>query len=485
MFKCLFNDNNVYKYLYNGDWARSDSGKTIEIVSPVDGRPMGEIQSMSTDEVDKSIKNASEAQKGWANVPVNKRAEILEKTADILEQEIDIISEVIMLEIAKKKSSSRDEVKRTAEYIRFTAEEGRRLTGETLYSDAFPGYDRNKISVVSRVPLGVVLAISPFNYPVNLSASKIAPAIVAGNSVVFKPATQGAISGLYLARAFCKAGVPAGVLNVITGRGSEIGDFSVKHPLVNMIAFTGGSENGIRIAKQAGMIPMLMELGGKDAALILEDCDIEDTVKNIVGGAFSYSGQRCTAVKRVLVMEEIADELVTHLADKIQKLKVGTPQEDADITPLIDMRAADYVMGLIDDAIKKGAKVVVGYKREGTTLYPTLLDNVTTDMRIAWEEPFGPVLPIMRVGNEDEAIRIANESEYGLQSSIFTHDINRAFNIAERLEVGTVQINAKTERGPDHFPFIGVKSSGLGTQGIKYSIEAMTRNKAIVINIKK
>lgn len=483
MFKCLFNNNNAYKYLYNGDWMESDTSRTIKIYSPADGSIVGEIQAMSTQEVDRAILNASEAQKKWAAIPVNKRAEVLERTADILEQQTDVISQVIMKEIAKRKSSARDEVKRTAEYIRFTAEEGRRITGETLYSDAFPGYDRSKISVVTRVPLGVVLAISPFNYPVNLSASKIAPALVAGNSVVFKPATQGAVSGLYLSRAFCEAGVPAGVLNVITGRGSEIGDYSVTHPLINMIAFTGGSENGMHIAKEAGMVPMLMELGGKDAAIVLEDCNIDETVENIVGGAFSYSGQRCTAVKRVLVMNGIADKLVEKLADKISKLKVGMPEDDADITPLIDEKAADFAMELMDDAVDKGAKVVLGYRREGTIVYPALLDNVTADMRIAWEEPFGPVLPIMRVKNDEEAIYIANKSEYGLQSSIFTHDINRAFAIAGKLEVGTVQLNAKTERGPDHFPFIGVKSSGMGTQGIKYTIEAMTRNKAIVINV--
>lgn len=485
MFSCIFRDKNVYKYLFNGDWTESHTGRTIRILSPVDKSVVGEIQAMSTAEVDRSIKNASDAQKKWAGVPMNKRAEVLNRAADLLEREIKTLSHVIMKEIAKRKTSAEEEVIRSAEYIRYTAEEGRRMTGETLYSDVFPGYGRNKILVGSRVPLGVVLAISPFNYPVNLAVSKIAPALISGNAVVFKPATQGSISALHLVRVFCEAGVPAGVLNVITGKGSEIGDFSVTHPFVNMIAFTGGSENGIRIAKAAGMVPMLMELGGKDAAIVLEDCDVEDAAGNIVSGAFSYSGQRCTAVKRILVMEPLSDTLVGMLAEKIKRLRVGLPEDDADITPLIDETSADYVEGLIDDAVEKGARLIPGYRREGTTIYPALLDNVTPDMRIAWAEPFGPVLPVMRVKSDEEAIYIANKSEYGLQSSIFTRDINRAFNIAERLEVGTVQINGKTERGPDHFPFIGVKSSGMGTQGVKYTIEAMTRAKAIVINIKK
>ena len=328
------------------------------------------------------------------------------------------------------------------------------------------------------------MAISPFNYPINLSASKIAPALMAGNTVVLKPATQGSISALYLARIFQEAGLPNGVLNTITGKGSEIGDYVVTHPEINFINFTGSTDVGKRISSITTMMPVLMELGGKDAAIVLEDADLEVAAKNIVSGAFSYSGQRCTAVKRILVVEEVADKLVDLLKIKIQKLKVGNPlEDDVDIVPLIDSKAADFVEDLIRDAREKGAHLVLGGKRDGNYIYPTLFDNVTTDMRLAWEEPFGPVLPIIRVKDKDEAIKIANESEYGLQSSVFTKDINKAFYVSNRLEVGTVQVNNKTERGPDHFPFLGVKASGLGTQGIRYSIEAMSRPKAVVINV--
>ena len=232
------------------------------------------------------------------------------------------------------------------------------------------------------------------------------------------------------------------------------------------------------------MKPLLLELGGKDAAIVLEDADLDITVDNIVSGAYSYSGQRCTAVKRVLVMQSVADMLVEKLKDKISKLKSGDPREEAVIiTPLINKASADFVMGLMEDADKKGAKLLVGGKRDGNLVYPTLYDNVTLDMRLAWEEPFGPILPIIRIKSIDEAINIANESDYGLQSSVFTKDIDKAFYIANKLEVGTVQINNKPERGPDHFPFLGVKSSGMGIQGIRYSIEAMSRPKAVVFNL--
>ena len=388
-------------------------------------------------------------------------------------------------EIAKDRKSSISEVVRTADFIRFTADTAKNMSGESIPGDTFPGYKRNKISVVNRVPLGVVLAISPFNYPVNLTASKIAPAIIAGNSVVLKPATQGSLCGIYLARIFEAAGVPKGVINTITGRGSEIGDYITTHKGIDFINFTGSSAVGERISKITTMVPLLMELGGKDAAIILKDADLELAASNIIAGAYSYSGQRCTAVKRVLVEEEIADALVEKLKEKVAKLKVVNPlEEQGDVVPLINTKSADFVCELMEDAKEKGAELLFGGKREGNVIYPTLFDKVTEDMRLAWEEPFGPVLPIMRVKDRDEAIRISNESEYGLQGAVFTENIDNAFYVADKLEVGTVQINNKTERGPDHFPFLGVKSSGIGTQGIRYSIEAMTRLKGTVINLR-
>ncbi len=482
MFQCIFSEGKQYKNLLNGRWVAPRSGKWDKILSPTDGSLVGEVPAIGIDEVDEFLKTADEAQKSWQTVPANERAEILHKAADILVREKDVIAEVLMREIAKNRKSALSEVVRTADLIHFTAEEGKRVTGESLSSGAFPGFHETKLSIVNRVPLGVVLAIAPFNYPINLAASKIAPALVAGNSVVFKPSTQGSVSALYLGRVFCEAGVPAGVLNVITGQGRAIGDALVRHPLVNMVAFTGSSKIGKHIASLAGMKPLLLELGGKDAAIILEDADLSLASQHIVAGAFSFSGQRCTAVKRILVLESVADKLVEKILALVKKLTVGRPEDDADITPLISNEAADFVQELIGDAIQKGAKLLMGNKREKNLVYPTLLDRVTVDMKVAWEEPFGPVLPILRVKTVEEAIRITNDSEYGLQASVFTENLDSAFRIGAQLDVGTVQVNGKTERGPDHFPFIGVKSSGMGTQGIRYSIEAMTRSKAVVLN---
>ncbi len=476
--------NGVYKNLVNGKWVESRRKGLMSISSPVDGSLVGKVQAMSMEEADEAIHGVKTSYRVWAEKSISERADVLHKTANILEEYSHQIGKMLASEIAKEYGSAVTEVTRTAEFIRFTAEQGKRMQGETLYGDSFDEKAKNKISIVTREPLGVILAIAPFNYPVNLSASKIAPALMAGNGVLFKPPTQGAISALHLIRAFQMAGVPDGVINTVTGRGSVIGDYLITHKDIDMINFTGSTEVGKHIAKIAGMMPIIMELGGKDAAIVLEDVDLDDTAENIVKGAFSYSGQRCTAVKRVLVMEEIADSLVEKIKERVEKLKVGNPMDEATITPLIDDRAAEFVQDLIDDAITKGATLVTGNKREKNLLYPTVLDQVNIDMRIAWEEPFGPVLPVIRVKSIEEAISIANRSEYGLQSSVFTKNIDKAFYIARKLEVGTVQINNKTERGPDHFPFLGVKSSGMGTQGIKYSIEAMSRPKAIVINLK-
>jgi len=482
MFQCIFSKGQKYKNLLNGQWVDARSGKCDKILSPLDGSLVGEVPAMSQEEADEFLKSATAAQRLWAAVPVSERAAILHKAADILLREKDTIADVLMREIAKNKKSSLSEVTRTVDLIHFTAEEGKRVTGESLSSGAFPGFHETKLSIVNRVPLGVVLAIAPFNYPINLAASKIAPALVAGNAVVFKPPTQGAVSALYMARVFCEAGLPAGVLNVITGPGRAIGDYLVSHPLVNMVAFTGSSKVGKHIASLVGMKPLLLELGGKDAAIVLEDADLPLAAQHIVAGAFSFSGQRCTAVKRILVLESVADKLIAQLLPLVRAMTVGRPEDDADITSLISTEAADFVQELIDDAVEKGAKLLIGNKREKNIIYPTLFDRVTVDMRIAWEEPFGPVLPILRVKTVDEAVKITNDSEYGLQASVFTESIDEAFRIAARLDVGTIQVNGKTERGPDHFPFVGVKSSGMGTQGIRYSIEAMTRSKAVVLN---
>ena len=471
-----------YQNLVNGEWKSSE--KEITIYSPINQEELGTVPAMTQAEVDEAMKAARAALPAWRALSAVERAAYLHKTAAILERDKEEIGTILAKEVAKGIKAAIGEVVRTADLIRYAAEEGLRITGQAMEGGGFEAASKNKLAVVRREPVGVVLAIAPFNYPVNLSGSKIAPALIAGNVVMFKPPTQGSISGLLLAKAFEEAGIPAGVFNTITGRGSDIGDYIIEHKEVNFINFTGSTPIGERIGRLAGMRPIMLELGGKDAALVLEDADLEHAAKQIVAGAFSYSGQRCTAIKRVIVLESVADTLVTLLQAEVAKLTVGDPFDNADITPVIDNASADFIWGLIEDAQEKGAQALTPIKREGNLLWPVLFDQVTKDMKVAWEEPFGPVLPIIRVANVEEAIAFANESEFGLQSSVFTNDFKKAFEIAEKLEVGTVHINNKTQRGPDNFPFLGVKGSGAGVQGIKYSIEAMTNVKSIVFDVK-
>lgn len=471
-----------YQNLVNGKWKSSE--QEITIYSPINQEELGTVPAMTQTEADEAMQAARAALPAWRALSAIERAAYLHKTAAILERDKEKIGTILAKEVAKGIKAAIGEVVRTADLIRYAAEEGLRITGQAMEGGGFEAASKNKLAVVRREPVGIVLAIAPFDYPVNLSASKIAPALIAGNVVMFKPPTQGSISGLLLAKAFEEAGIPAGVFNTITGRGSEIGDYIIEHKEVNFINFTGSTPIGERIGRLAGMRPIMLELGGKDAALVLEDADLEHAAKQIVAGAFSYSGQRCTAIKRVIVLESVADKLATLLQEEVSKLTVGDPFDNADITPVIDNASADFIWGLIEDAQEKEAQALTPIKREGNLLWPVLFDQVTKDMKVAWEEPFGPVLPIIRVASVEEAIAFANESEFGLQSSVFTNDFKKAFEIAEKLEVGTVHINNKTQRGPDNFPFLGVKGSGAGVQGIKYSIEAMTNVKSIVFDVK-
>ncbi|HGS3988072.1 TPA: NADP-dependent glyceraldehyde-3-phosphate dehydrogenase [Streptococcus pneumoniae] len=471
-----------YQNLVNGKWKSSE--QEITIYSPINQEELGTVPAMTQTEADEAMQAARAALPAWRALSAIERAAYLHKTATILERDKEKIGTILAKEVAKGIKAAIGEVVRTADLIRYAAEEGLRITGQAMEGGGFEAASKNKLAVVRREPVGIVLAIAPFNYPVNLSASKIAPALIAGNVVMLKPPTQGSISGLLLAKAFEEAGIPAGVFNTITGRGSEIGDYIIEHKEVNFINFTGSTPIGERIGRLAGMRPIMLELGGKDTALVLEDADLEHAAKQIVAGAFSYSGQRCTAIKRVIVLESVADKLATLLQEEVSKLTVGDPFDNADITPVIDNASADFIWGLIEDAQEKEAQALTPIKREGNLLWPVLFDQVTKDMKVAWEEPFGPVLPIIRVASVEEAIAFANESEFGLQSSVFTNDFKKAFEIAEKLEVGTVHINNKTQRGPDNFPFLGVKGSGAGVQGIKYSIEAMTNVKSIVFDVK-
>lgn len=452
----------------------------IQIYSPIDGKLLGEVEAMTKEEIEEKIQKLKKAYKTFSELDILKRANYLRKASELIKNRAEDLAKLMTVEISKPYKDSLTEVLRSVEMMDYTIEEALRIQNEVYSGESFGSKD--KVCLSLRQALGIILCIAPFNYPINLSLSKIVPALIMGNVVLFKPPTQGSLVCSEMVKILNEV-LPEDVLTIATGRGSVIGDYINTHKDIAFINFTGSTQIGKRISNQADLKGLMMELGGKDAAIVLKDADLSKAASEIVKGAFSYSGQRCTAIKRVLVDKEVKEELVSKICDLVDKLKVGHPMDNADITPLIDSKSADFVQSLIDDAIDKNAKVLRGNKRKQNLIYPCILDNVTLDMKVAFEEPFGPVLPIITVANVYEAIEIANMSNYGLQSAIFTKDITKAFEIAKKLEVGTVHINNKTQRGPDNFPFLGIKDSGIGVQGIRYSILSMTRLKNIVFDM--
>lgn len=469
------------KAFINGNFI--DKDKKIEVYSPINGQQIGSVTALSKSDIDDAFEAANKAFHSWSFTSSEKRIELIKRFADYLIEEKEFLANLITIEVGKSYNDSLTEVQRSYEYILETIECFKNKVDKPIIIDEKEHKIKNKIGKFYRVPIGVVLAISPFNYPINLSISKIIPSLIVGNTVVFKPATYGSLVCSQLSRYFAKAGFEPGVFNLVMGKGSEIGDYITTNKHIAGITFTGSTNIGKKVAENAVMKKLILELGGKDAAIVLDDINVSDVAKEIVKGAFNYSGQRCTAIKRVIVMENIANDLVNHLKTNIEKLTIGNPFHNVDIVPLIDSKSLKYNQSLIDDAIEKGANVVCGNKVIGFNLLEaTLIDNVPLNSKIAWEEPFGPILPIIRVNTEEDAISIANSSNYGLQGSIFTNDKNKALMIAKHLQTGTVNINKSSSRGPDCFPFIGVKDSGFGVQGIEYSMTEMTRLKGIVEN---
>jgi glyceraldehyde-3-phosphate dehydrogenase [NAD(P)+] len=394
---------------------------------------------------------------------------------------MDSFSLILTLEAGKPKSNAEGEIKATAERLKLTPEEYGKIRGEHIPGDWSEETVGTSADVL-REPLGVVLAISPFNYPLYITATKVIPALLAGNSVVVKPSSKDPLSFLMFARILELAGIPEGTLNVVTGRG-PIGEYLAAHDKIRMLTFTGSTDVGKTLARVAGLKVLHMELGGKGCAIILKDAELGLAATETVKGSLSYSGQRCDAISRVLVEQAVARSFVEKVLREVEAYKVGDPTDaSVKIGPLIDRNAAERVHALVTDAIQKGAKLLTGGKHEGNYYQPTVLDTVPLDANIMWVETFGPVIPITHVKDVDEAIQLANRSRYGLDSCVFTNDINLARKVAKRLEEGEVTVNAAPRHGVGYYPFGGNKDSGLGREGIGYSIEEMTRLKTIVYN---
>jgi len=476
----------VYKLFIGGKWIESSNRKTFDVRNPATGELVARVQKATPDDALKAIESAHKTKSVIAGMPAIHRIELLEKIHELVLRYKKDLVDVIVQEAGKPVAYAEGEVKATFERLHCAAEEAKAFQGEFIPGEIAPDTVK-KFAIVSRKPRGIVLAISSFNYPLYISVAKIAPAIASGNSVVLKAASDDPICTLMFARLAELAGVPRGVFNVVTGSSSEIGDLMVSDKRVSMISFTGSTYVGKHIADIAGMKRLHLELGGKCPAIVLEDADLNLAVKECLTGTLKFSGQRCDAVSRIIVTKGIVNDFVERILQEIKKWRVGDPRNrKTKVGPLINQKAIEKVDVLVNDALEKGAKLLLGGKKRDLYYYPTVLDNVNQNMRIAWEETFGPVVTIIRVKDEKEALKIANQSNFGLDACVFTKDVNKAVEIARKLEDGSVTINAHPSHGLGNFPFGGDKDSGIGREGLNYSIDEMTKLHTIVFTgIKK
>jgi len=473
-----------FKILVGGSWTMTDS-YYIDVRSPINNEIIAKVSKMDVQMADQSLGKAIQAKKTMKNLPGFSRIEILEKAAVLLDKRRESIISALMLNVGKTRKDAEGELNSTIDRIKNVRSDASAILGDFIPGE-WSKHNNGRIATVIREPVGVVLAISPFNYPLFISYTKVIPALVAGNSVLLKPSSAVPLAPLLMAKILDDAGLPKGALSTVIAPGVFASYLSTSN-YVDMVTFTGSTEIGLELTKISGIKKIHLELGGKASAIVLPPVrDLKRVAKNIVEGSLKLSGQRCDAISRVLVHQDLAKVLTSEITEIVRNMKIGNPLEEGVFSgPLIDRKAVERVSSLVDDAIQKGAKICTGGKYNENYFEPTVLCNVPLESRIMWEETFGPIIPIYTFKNEEEAIEFTNRSEYGLDNSIFTDDINIAWRVAKKMESGEVTVNGFPSHGIGFFPFGGVKQSGLGREGIGYSIEEFTNTKTIVFNLEE
>ena len=475
----------AYKNFIGGDWVESISGRRYPVFNPArKTESVGEFQTSTAEDATVAVEAARAALPGWANTPAPGRASVLFRALEIMGRRADEIARTITTEEGKPIGDANGEVKRAMNIIEYAAGEGRRMFGYTTPSEL-----PNTVAYTIKRPLGVVGVITPWNFPIAIPAWKIAPALICGNALVFKPASSTPLSAVMLVEVFEEAGLPPGVLNLVTGPGAQVGNALVENTGVNGISFTGSTEIGTELyAKSAQRLKKVQaEMGGKNAVILLADADMDKALGGIVQGAFGSTGQRCTATSRVIVEEGVYDQFMEGLIDRTSKLKIGDGIDPAmDVAPLSSQSQYDKVLEYIGVGTEEGAHLAYGGHgltegeySEGFYVEPTVFTDVSPDMRIAREEIFGPVLTVFKARNLEEAIQISNSVEFGLSSSVYTKDLTRAFEYINTVETGMVHVNAPTLGGEVHLPFGGLKASGVGqreqgTEAFDFFTETIT-----------
>lgn len=455
----------------NGEWTDADSGKTVEVTNPANGEVIASVPYMGAAETRRAIAAAEVAQAKWRNMLAKERADILRKWYNLMIENADDLAMLMTIEQGKPLAEAKGEVVYSASFIEWFAHEARRVSGETI-----PQHQADKRLVVIKQPVGVCVAITPWNFPSAMITRKVGPALAAGCAVVVKPATQTPLSALALCELAERAGLPAGLMSCVTGSSREIGEEMTSNPTVRHLSFTGSTEVGRLLMRQCSdsIIKVALELGGNAPFIVFDDADLDAAVEGAMISKYRNAGQTCVCANRIYVQDGVYDAFAEKFAAEIEKMKVGDGVEEGVVQgPLIDMNAVDKVEEHIADAVDKGAEVIVGGSRHelgGSFFQPTLLKNVTSDMKVAREETFGPLAPLFRFTEESEVIELANNTEFGLASYFYSKDLARVWRVSEGLEYGMVGINTgliSTEVAP----FGGVKQSGLGREGSTHGID--------------
>jgi acyl-CoA reductase-like NAD-dependent aldehyde dehydrogenase len=467
-----------YGLFINGQWVPGAS--TLEVRAPYDGSLVATVGQADRAQVDAAISAAQAALPVMANLPAYQRAEILSRTANLLQRAEEDLALTIAREAGKAWKYALGEVRRSQETFQFAAEAAKAIHGETVPMDAATG-GVGRMGFWVRVPIGVVVAISPFNFPLNLVAHKVAPAIAAGCPVVLKPASTTPVTALKLAELMQEAGLPPGALNVVVGGGSTVGNWLVEDPRVAKISFTGSPAVGKQITQRAGLKKLTMELGNNSGTILDADADLDAAIPRLLMGSFANSGQVCISVQRIYVHESREQEFTRKFVEGTRQLIVGDPTErETDVGPLIEQREAERIEQWVREAVAAGATVLTGGARQGSVMAPTVLGNVQPQMRVMCEEVFGPVVSIVPFNDFDQALELLDDSPFGLQAGVYTNDLRKAMRAVQRLNVGGVIINDVPTFRADHMPYGGVRESGLGREGPRFAIEEMTTIKMVV-----
>ena len=471
----------VQKMFIDGKWV--DREERIDVVNPYDGSVIAAVPQATSEDVNAAICSCEAGLKEAKKLSRWERYGILKRASELIEQRQEELALILAKEVGKTIQEARREVNRATQTFLISAEEAKRLHGEMVPFDAAPGA-QSKFGFFMRVPLGVVAAITPFNFPLNLAAHKIAPALAAGNSVIFKPATKTPLADLMMVEILLEAGLPTHMMNIVVGPGDSVGDRIVEDERVRMITFTGSLEVGKRIAHRAGLKKLALELGSNSACVAAEDGDLKRAVERIKIGAFALAGQVCISVQRVFVHSSVFDAFVERFVASVKKMNVGDQlREETDMGPMISLEAAEKTGLWVEEATQKGARLQIGGERSGALFQPTVLTDVPRDCKLFREEAFAPVVIINRFDAMDDAVDMVNDSKYGLQAGIFTKDLRRAIRAAREFENGGVMVNEVPTFRVDLMPYGGQKGSGIGREGPRFAIEEMTEIRVIALEV--